>query len=148
MKFAKQKIWALVADGSHATIVKNFTRRTCDEIITRESHHQSASELVSDRAGRCFTSFSPRRSAMESHSDPVRANEQAFTQELLEELELAYDFGSVEKLLIFAAPKTLGDIRRAISRRLRSIVVLESNKNLTHLPRKELVTAINEIRFA
>lgn len=146
MKYPRKNTWALLADGGNATIIKNLTLQSFDGIINRETTHPDISDIMSDRAGRTFSSNGSGRSAMELHSDPVRENEIAFAKELLAELDQYYRDDQLQQLIVIAAPRTLGDIRQHMPAELKDIVVFESDKNLTHLPQEKLVFTINKLR--
>ena len=142
----EKKIWVVVADGASARIVKYFGHSKDEAIETFEAPKDALGEIMSDKAGRAFASVGGRRSGMELKSDPVRENEKAFANKLTDTLERAFKREGIDQLMVIAAPRTLGDIRSALSAELQSIVVLESNKNLTGLPKKALFETVLNLR--
>lgn len=70
---------------------------------------------------------------MEYRSDPVREEERAFARRiarLLEERCLEDDF---DRLVLFAAPRMLGDLRDAMTESVRKFIIAEIDKDLTKL---------------
>lgn len=142
----EKKVWAVVADGSRARILKNIGHSTDAETVSFESDNTPVGKLMSDQAGRSFASVGNSRSAMELKTDPVRENERAFALHLASILQKHHLVVSIDSLLVIAAPRTLGDLRRALSPQLQRIVDLESNKDLTGLPKKALYEAVEKLR--
>ncbi|MGN6585157.1 MAG: host attachment protein [Rhizobiaceae bacterium] len=94
---------------------------------------QAAQRDHGRQAGSSFASEGTRRSAMEYRSDPVREEERAFARRiarLLEERCLEDDF---DRLVLFAAPRMLGDLRDAMTESVRKFIIAEIDKDLTKL---------------
>ncbi len=142
----KKKVWALVADGSNARILKDIGAADMGDEIVMTAPSKPLGEIMSDRAGRSFASTGSRRSGMELHSDPVRDRERAFAGEIAEKLEEHKAAGDFNALLVFAAPKTLGDLRHALPETVKRAVVKEVDKNLTNLPPKDLWDAVRKVQ--
>lgn len=140
----KKKVWALVADGSSARILKDIAGSGIGDEIELKVESKQLGEIMSDRPGRSFSSVGSRRSGMELHSDPVRDNERAFAGEIAETLAAHLAAGDFDELMIFAAPQTLGDLRNALPETVKRSVVKEVDKNLTNLPRKDLWEAVQK----
>lgn len=69
----KPRIWILVADGSRARIVRYDANGKHSDDLVFEADHKQLKEIMADKPGRSFASMGAKRSAMEYHSDPVRA---------------------------------------------------------------------------
>lgn len=143
------RTWILLADGARARIIRQLKadpesgERPAD--LTYEFQKESLREIMSDRPGRSYSSHDARRSGMEYHSDPVREREKAFADQLIAELEQHLAAGQFDRLAIIAEPRMLGLIRDRISKQLQAVVIAEIDKDLTKLPRTELVEAIIEL---
>jgi protein required for attachment to host cells len=136
------RTWIVLADASRARILRHLPdHQESDgkhDEIQLYSEHRRRGEIMADKAGRSFASEGTRRSAMEYRSDPVREEERAFAKRiarLLEERRLEDDF---DRLVIFAAPRTLGDLRDAMEEGVRKLTIAEIDKDLTRLAGKAL----------
>lgn len=119
------RTWIVLANASHARIIRHLPDHRESEgkhgEIQLNSEHRRRGEIMADRPGRSFASEGTRRSAMEYRSDPVREEECAFAKRiarLLEKRRLQDDF---DRLVIFAAPRTLGDLRDAMEEGVRKL---------------------------
>lgn len=142
----EKRVWAVVADGARARILKNIGHSTDASMISLEADKTPVGELMSDQAGRTFSSVGNSRSAMAAASDPVRENEKAFADQLSTLLEKSRRENAIDSLIVVAAPRTLGDLRLTMSPQLQKIVDVESNKDLTGLPSKALYEAVEKLR--
>jgi len=142
----EKKLWAVVANGSSARILKNIGRSTGGGTLELSADHLPLGEIMADQAGRSFSSVGNRRSGMELKSDPVRHNERAFADRLLSLLERYRTASDIDSLIVIAAPQFLGDLRQSMPPQLKKIVSMESNKDLTGLSEKALYEAVDKLR--
>ncbi len=132
-----RRLWAVVADGSRARIVRDIDAKDDNSPrgeIMLEADHKRLGEIMADKPGRAFSSVGTRRSSMEYASDPVRDEAKLFAGEishLLDEYRVAGEFDS---LFVYAAPQMLGFLRAAMAGPLKALVVAEIPKDLTKLP--------------
>ncbi|SOC42053.1 protein required for attachment to host cells [Rhizobium subbaraonis] len=143
--------WILAADGNQARLLKgvNFLKddqKSPEQEIFR-SDPKKAQDIMSDRPGRSFSSHGPGRSAMEYTSDPVRDEQQRFTAEVAEKLEGYADAGAFDRLIVCAAPQTLGDLRTMLGSKARERTTAEIDKDFTNLPTEKLVSSVRSIMF-
>lgn len=133
--------WVLLADGAQAKVFAHSgpgTGLTPIEDLLFEEEALQAREIMTDRPGRSFSSVGGGRSAMEPSSDPVQVREARFVRGVAEALNRKYQESAFHRLIIAAAPVALGDIRDALSDKLKAAVVAEMPKNLTNLPTPQL----------
>lgn len=129
-------IWILVADGGHARI---FTAETLHgeltevESFTQPQIRMKGTDVRSDRPGRTFDSGGEGHHAMEYRTDHKDQARQEFARELAQRLELCFQEGKFEKLVLVAEPSFLGHMRRHISSHLQKAISHQVDKNLTHL---------------
>src|SRR5262245_10911660 len=83
-----------------------------------------------DRPGRRFESVGSTRHAMESPSDPHREQKRQFAH-LIEERHAANRF---DRLVVVALSVTMGDLRAALSDKVKAAVVAEIIADLTNTP--------------
>ena len=79
------------------------------------------------------------RHAIEPRTDPHKEAERKFSLELAQMLDKELASNKFEKLIVVAPPVMLGDLRKALSKRVGSAVVAEIAKDLTKIPEKEIV---------
>lgn len=140
-----EKTWALVANGGRARIVKYLGDSNAREVFDINDGQLKTSELLTDRAGRSFASKGKSRSGMELHTDPVRNQERLFAEELTGFLAEKFKQGDINALMVVASPRTLGDLRSALPKSLKSRVICESDKDLTQLPVPKLLEALHQM---
>ena len=75
---------------------------------------------------------------MEPPTDPQRYAKYAFARELAERLEEAAHGHRFDRLVLVAAPKTLGDLRELLPDPVKTKVVAEIDKDLTGVPLRDL----------
>lgn len=157
------RTWALIADGARARILENNGPAHGDgqhggaghgesshdwmpvEGLTFQGDHSATRELVTDRQGRSFSSTGSRRSAMEAKTDPHRDQKTKFANHLAEMLAEQLQAGAYYRLVIAAPPATLGDLRSAISDKVRATVVAEFAHDLTKIPNHEIGSHLKPI---
>lgn len=143
--------WILAADGNQARLLKgvNFLkedRRSPEQEVFR-SEPKKVQDIMTDRPGRSYSSHGPGRSAMEYTTDPVRDEQQRFTAEVAQKLEGYADAGAFDRLIVCAAPQTLGDLRSMLGARCREKTTAEIDKDFTNLPTDKLVSSVRSIMF-
>ena len=134
-------IWILVADGTRARAVRSPRQPGSDGMhqplettFEAETEIQPLREIMADKPGRAFESAGVQRSAMEYHSDPVRAEMEAFARLIVEALEARRVKGEFDQLIVCAAPRMLGAIREAMPESLAATVTRQVDKDFTKLP--------------
>ena len=142
------RTWVLIADGARARILGHLGPGhglTALDGLTFNGDHSATHDLVSDRQGRSFSSVGPGRSAIEAHTDPHRDLKTKFAKRLAEVLTNGLEQNAYDRLVIVAAPATLGDLRAAITDRVRSKVVGEVAQDLTKIPNGEVATHLAHV---
>ena len=64
------------------------------------------------------------------------------TDEIVEAAEGAFD-----RLVVCAAPQTLGDLRNKLSEKTRTLTTAEIDKNFSNLPTDKLISSVRSIMF-
>lgn len=136
------RTWILVADGARARLIEQDpdVRSGLKPRAEREfSGTQAQSrEIASDRPGRTFDIGGEGRHAMEPSTDPVRHAKLEFARDLAEHLSQAVNRHAFDRLIVIAAPRTLGDLRDLLPAAVRERVVAEIDKDLTWMPLADL----------
>ena len=157
------RTWALIADGARARILVNNGPVHGDahhgsqgeapaqhdwmpvDGLVFEGDHSATRDLVTDRQGRSFSSMGSRRSAIEARTDPHRDQKTKFANHLAEILAEQLQAGAYHRLIIAAPPATLGDLRSAISDKVRATIVAEFAHDLTKIPNHEIAEHLKPI---
>jgi protein required for attachment to host cells len=142
------RTWVLIADGARARVLKNDgpgQGLTALEGLVYHGDHSATHDLVADREGRSFSSHGPRRSAIDSRSDPHRDLKTKFAHQLADVLAQGLEQNSYDRLIIVAPPVTLGDLRSAISDRVRAKIVGEVAHDLTKIPNGEVAEHLKDV---
>ena len=148
MKIASSEYWVLVADSGKARIL-HIRRKPPEfsevQVLVSATQHQPSREIVSDASGRAFHVQGPASHAKQSRSDAHDLAEQQFSLMLVRKLEKAANAGAFDHVLIIADPKTLGRLRRQMSKSLANRVSDDLNQDLVGLPLNELEPRIRAI---
>ena len=102
---------------------------------------------MADKPGRSHSSVGQGRSAMEYSSDPVREEQQKFASEVAGRIDGYAEEDAFDRLVVCAAPQTLGDLRSMLSARSRDKTTAEIDKNFSNLPTQKLISSVRSIMF-
>ena len=142
------KTWVLIADGARARILENDGPGKGLAAIDRlvfHGGHAATHDLVDDREGRTHSSHGPGRAAIDAHIDPHRELKRTFAHELADVLAHELDAGAFDRLVIVAAPVTLGDLRKVLSPKVAAKVSGEIHKDLTKTPNSEISGHLDDV---
>lgn len=137
------RTWILIADGARARLVLNEGPGRGVEAVAGglfEQDLRATREIMADRPGRTFDSAGTGRHAMELPTDPAREEKRHFAERLADHLDAAVSKNAFDRLIVVAAPGTLGDLRSALSDKVRSRVFAELDKDLTKVPNDKLAS--------
>ena len=142
--------WILIADGARARVLRHTgPGNGLSEIEGLEfsQSHKRAQDIMADKPGRSHSSVGHGRSAMEYSSDPVREEQQKFTAEVAGRIDDYAAEGAFDRLVVCAAPQTLGDLRNKLSDKSRTLTMAEIDKNFSNLPTEKLISSVRSIMF-
>lgn len=133
----------LVADGGRFSLYRNAGSASLPDLqlITEKGQHiADAADLGSDQPGRSFSSTGSRRNTYEA-TDFHRLAEDRFAGEAITVLD-----SQVEKfsggVIVVAAPKTLGTMRRSYSDRITKHLIGEIDKDYADRSAREVEKAL------
>lgn len=125
--------WIAIADGARARF---FSYQGVNAPLKPEGvldHiNEPTRELVTNKRGRVFHSADGTRAAMAHPSDPHEQEKRNFAREVAESLNARA--GEIERLILIAPPKMLGELRQLLSARIQEKVSDELDKDLTNIP--------------
>jgi protein required for attachment to host cells len=141
--------WILIADGARARLLEQDPK---SRHLKPTAEHEffgsraQSKEIASDDRGRSFDSsgrgqpsdVGGQRHGMEPRTDPQRYAEYAFARDLSVHLEKAANEHRFDRLILVAAPKALGDLRRLLPKSVHDKIVAEIDKDLTNVPTRDL----------
>lgn len=140
--------WVLVADGqrsrlfAHQGVGKGLIELDGE---ARERSVPPARELGSDRPGRAFESVGAKRHALEPRVDPHREEKAGFAREVAEQVSAAARDGRFDRLIIVAAPQTLGELRQRLDSVASSRIIGELPKDLTKAPVDRIAEQVGSV---
>ena len=130
----KTVTWILIADGARARLVVNANKNDgYKQVIDTDfiADNRPSHDMGSERPGRTHDSTGSARHAMQPPVDPHREEKRHLAQRVNAFLEEQRQQKAFERLIVIAAPKTLGDLRGSFSAPLQAMVVEEIDKDLT-----------------
>ena len=130
-----------MADGAHARVYVNTgPNQGIAEVekYARDLDLKPSRDIDADRPGRTFDSGGEGRHAMEPPTDAKRHAKQEFHREVAADIEAALKAGEFDRLVIVAAPATLGDLRQEFSKAVSEKIHGELAKNLIQADQGEL----------
>lgn len=135
------RTWMVIADAGVARVYESVPGNPhlsehADLTLTEDVPR--GRDLADDRPGRSNPGVGASRHGLQPTSDPRREMKRHFAEEVADLLDREAGAGRYEKLVIAAPPTMLGDLRKAISERVRERVTLELDKDLTKTPHAEL----------
>jgi protein required for attachment to host cells len=140
------RTYILIADGARAHLLlsegrgKPLTEVPDSDIrVDLKADH----DLTTDRPGRVHESANVARHAIE-REDLQRKEKERFVQSLAEGLDRRLANREYERLVIAAAPETLGIIRSALSDKVRASILAEVAKDLTKIPNPQIRSHLGE----
>ncbi|MBI4725490.1 MAG: host attachment protein [Rhodomicrobium sp.] len=129
------RTYILVAGGAHAHLLLSEGRGKPLTSMQRFEQQQDIKpdhEFNAERPGRVHESADVARHAIE-REDPRRREKERFAQSLAADLDRRLGNNEFDRLIIAAAPETLGVIRSALSEKVRAVILSEVAKDLTKL---------------
>lgn len=135
--------WVLVANGSECRIyARNSLTGKLDivrEFSSEESRLQTR-EIGEDKPGRAFDSVGGMRHAMEPREDFHKQARRIFAREIAEFLNAASLQDHFHALSIASSATFLGELRMLMDSHVQEKIVMELNKDLTHVPTHDLLS--------
>lgn len=139
----RQRSLIVVADRETA----RFFRHTHPG-ATLEPHggidRPSPGDRNADRPGRAFESANEGRHAMDPPTSYQELERQAMAADVAAVVHAAIDDFEIDRLVLIAEPKVLGELRSALRKSARERVVLEIDKHLTRIDDNELARRLSD----
>jgi protein required for attachment to host cells len=137
----------LVADGRKRLIARNegdADRPALTIVGAVEEANRRTSDIATDAAGRSPGGVGGHGAAPNAGADPQEQEEERFAVETAALLRQGVEDGSYEQLIIVAAPRTLGVLRKHYHKTVVDRIIGEVGKDVTGQP----VSAIEKLLIA
>ena len=138
------RTYILIADGARAHLLLSEGRgKPLSEVPGSEQRQdiRPDHEISAERPGRVHESANIARHAIE-RDDLHRREKDRFAQALAADLDRRLTNNEYDRLVIAAAPETLGVIRSSVSEKVRAVILAEVPKDLTKLPNPQVKVAL------
>jgi protein required for attachment to host cells len=135
------RTWVLIADAARARVFETTGKGTGLSVVADmalDAELNPSHMLGTDRPGRSFESVGSTRHALESSSDPHREQKRMFAQRIAQALHARQVASSFDRLVVVAPATTMGDLRTALSGKVKAVVIAELVADLTNTPVSEL----------
>ncbi len=136
--------WVLVGDGRKALF---FINKGSPDLLdlrvleTRVDENPATRDQGTDRPGRAFASVGGARSAV-GDTDWHEIEEERFARAIAERINAGAEAQEFAEIVIVAPPRTLGEIRKDLSKKAQTRVAGELGKDLTRHPLVEIEKAL------
>lgn len=140
---AVPRIWVMVADRKVAHIYRK-TADGLEKIADAKADGQKTSAMV-DLIGENHSHIAKDSSDHHDPREQEHHEDMNFIHGLAGLLDQAVREDAMDRVLIVAAPRTLGNIRAALSRPVHARVMAEVSKELTKLNPKDLMEELTKI---
>ncbi|HKJ73097.1 MAG TPA: host attachment protein [Alphaproteobacteria bacterium] len=148
MRFKKITTWIVLADGARARVLRNDGPGTglaeLEEWVSEEARKPTR-ELGVERPGRVQESANAERHAMAPREDWHEQEKTNFARDLARYLKKHGDDGDYDELILAAAPRALGDLRKSLDQATAGRLKSEINKDLTQIPIAELDSHLSDV---
>lgn len=129
--------WIVLADGAKARVLAyQGPKNPLAEVEELAHRNQPTRTLVSDDRGRSHNRVGDGRAAMEHPTAPHRYEKEIFAREIAGFLENRLE--DYDRLVLAAAPQTLGDLRQVLPPQVEARIGGELDKDLTSVSLPEL----------
>ncbi|MCE7886702.1 MAG: host attachment protein [Alphaproteobacteria bacterium PRO2] len=138
-------VWIVVADQEIAHIYKKSGSHL--ELIYEANPviRERRKGIPDDSMGRVTSLHGSNRHKLQPRLQPGRHDAINFAQDLSQWLKEAAETESYDRLVLIAAPRTLGDLRPRLHKTVQNRIVAEIDKELTKMKGKELHRQLKKI---
>ncbi|MCF6344479.1 MAG: host attachment protein [Devosiaceae bacterium] len=140
--------WILITNGYRSRVIEHSAvgsglkevkgMELSDEVL-------SMSEIMADKPGRSFSTAGTSRSAMQQRTNPVDKREADFIRLVADNLNKKFSNKGFDRLIIFASPSSMGDLRKVLSEDLQNTIYAEIDKDLTKVPNDQIAKHLKDV---
>lgn len=143
--------WILVADHQHARIYVNDGPGHGISLLDShglETHLAAGRDINSDGPGKGFSGRTARRFSVEPRTDAHRQAGERFLAEVIHMVNEASDRDDLDRLIVVAPPRALGEIRKMLPAHLHAKIIGELAQDLTKVPAATLLDHLSGVLAA
>ncbi len=107
-------------------------------VLVHPENRLHKKDMTSDKEGYAFSSHGPGRRALSKQVDPKEHEMKQFVKEISEFLKSSQENNEFDQLIIIAAPKLLGTLKKQLSNSIRRLIIYELKKNIAKLSVTEI----------
>ena len=134
-------IIVIVADNTCARVFRATSSKGSLEeevVLTHPENRLQDKEMTSDRAGFSFSSSGYGRRSLSKSEDPKEHEIKLFVSEIDEYLRSLKKKNDLHQLILIAAPKLLGRLKKQLSSSIQEHITYELNKNIAKKNAEEI----------
>jgi len=135
--------WILLANSEKARVVARRGAGHPLEPLSGLTWNADPPVALSDRSGTKY-SIAGHGTDTPENADPTRLAESRFAAQLADRLEKHQVDADFDRLIIAAAPRMLGELRKHLKGPVRDVILAELDKNLIDVPVDELSAHLAE----
>ena len=135
------KILVIAADNTRARVFHSSSSQDAlkeKTVLVHPKNRLHKKDLTSDRQGYSFSSHGYGRKVLSNHVDPKEFEIKQFAKEINDYLKVSDANNDFDQLIIIAAPKLLGELKKQLNRSIRKLITHELNKNIAKLSAGEI----------
>lgn len=134
-------ILVIVADNTRARVFHSSSSQDPlkeKTVLVHPENRLHKKNLTSDRQGYSFSSHGHGRKVLSNHVDPKEYEIKQFAREINEYLINSEANNDFDQLIIIAAPKLLGVLKKQLNSSIKKLITHELNKNIAKLSATEI----------
>lgn len=128
------RLWVVVADQEKAYIYRKIISDGVELIATAKASNDETHHRISHKERAHLVSKTKMHHITDPHDIHERKNELHFVQRLATWLDEAQKEDAFDRLLLIAAPKTLGELRPLLSEGVQMRLIAQLDKDLAGMP--------------
>ncbi len=139
------RIWIVVADKGIARVFSKVegSLESIAEAVPDASVGSGVNNKTIGRTASAGGGFAHHK--LEPHTEEGRLESAHFARDIINWLGKAEEVSAFDKLVLIAAPRMLGDLRKNMNKQLQRHILAEIDKDLTKLSERDLKSALDEI---
>lgn len=131
------KKWIMITDGHRGKVLQKTKSGISNVGFTQHMEPSPNKDKSHHSPGRARSAFSHIRSSYPSHINPNELEIHKFSQDMANFINDRE--GLFESLMIIAPPKTLGILRKSLSKNALKKITKEISKDYTHTPIEKIM---------
>ncbi len=134
-------IFVIAADNTCARVFHSSSSQGSLEektVLVHPENRLPEKNMGSDRQGYSFSSHGHGRKVLSKRVDPKEHGIKQFVKEISEYLKNSEANNEFDQLIIIAAPKLLGTLKKQLNNSIRKLIIYELNKNIAKLSTAEI----------